>query len=60
METVDSEKQTEGFRGERVRGWVSLVVNIKEGTYCMEHWVWYIKNESWNTEKIKLNKKKRN
>ena len=20
-------------------GWVSLVVGIKEGTYCMEHWV---------------------
>jgi len=22
-----------------VGGWVSLVMGIKEGTYCMEHWV---------------------
>ena len=28
---------------------VSLVVVIKEGTDCMEHWVLYINNESWNT-----------
>ena len=34
-----------------VGGWVSLVVSIMEGTYCMEHWVWYINNEFWNTEK---------
>ena len=25
--------------------WVSLVVGIMEGTYCMDHWV-YINNES--------------
>ena len=37
----------------RVECWLSLVVGIKEGTYCMEHWVWCINNESWNTEKIK-------
>ena len=30
-------------------GWVSLVMFIKEGTYCMEHWVLYANNESWNT-----------
>ena len=42
---------------EGVRGWLSLVVGIKEGTYCMEHWVWCINNEFWNTEK-KLNFKK--
>ena len=41
-ETVDSEKQSEGFGGERVGGWVSPVVVIGEGTYCMEHWVWCI------------------
>ena len=52
---MDSEKQTEGFGGEGVEGWVSLVMGIKEGTYCMEHWVWCINNEFWNTEKkIKL------
>lgn len=55
-----SENQTEGFRGERVGAWVSPVMSIKEGKYYMEHWVWCIKNESWNTEKIKLNFKKRN
>ena len=34
-------------------GWVSRVVGIMEGTYCMEHWVWCINNEFWNTEKKK-------
>ena len=39
---VDSEKQTEGFGGEGVGGWVSLVGGIKEEMYCREHCVWYI------------------
>ena len=26
-----------------------LVMGIKEGTYCMENWVLYTNNESWNT-----------
>ena len=47
-ETVDSEKQTEGFGRKGVGSWVSLVVGIMEGTYCMEHWVWCINNEIWN------------
>ena len=42
--TMDSEKQTEGSRGEGVGG-----MGIKEGTYWMEHWVLYANNESWNT-----------
>ena len=46
---MDSGKQTEGFRGGGVGGWVSLVIDIKEGTYSIEHWVLYINNESWNT-----------
>ena len=25
------------------------VMDIKEGTYCVEHWVLYANNESWNT-----------
>ena len=25
------------------------VMGIKEGTYCMEHWVLCTNNESWNT-----------
>ena len=25
-----------------------LVMGIKEGTYCMVHWVLYASNESWN------------
>ena len=41
---MDSEKQTEGFRGE----WVRVVMGIKEGTYCMVHWVLYATNESSN------------
>ena len=32
---MDSEKQTEGFRGEGVGEWNRLVMGIKEGTYCM-------------------------
>ena len=35
--------------GREVGGWVSPVMGIKEGTYCMEHWVLYANNESWNT-----------
>ena len=50
---MDSEKQTEGFGGEELGGWVSLVVGIKECMDCMERWVWCISNESWNTEEIK-------
>ena len=50
-ETVDSEKQTEGFGGEGVGGWVKLLVGIMEDTNCVEHWVWCINNEFWNTEK---------
>lgn len=30
-------------------GWVKLVVGMKEGTYCMEHWVLHVSHESWNT-----------
>ena len=48
---MDSEKHTEGFRGEAGRGMGNLVVGIKEGTCCMEHLVWCINNEFWNTEK---------
>ena len=39
-----------------LKGWgigscVSLVVGIMEGTYCMEHWVWYKNNEFCYAEK---------
>lgn len=44
------------LEGKVMRGWVSLVVGIKEGTYCMEHWVWCINSEFWNTEKKFLKK----
>lgn len=36
-EIVDSEKQREGIGWEGVRGWESLVLGIKEGTYYMKH-----------------------
>ena len=39
------------LEGKGAGGWVSLVVGIVEGMYCMEHWVWCIHNEFWNTEK---------
>ena len=45
---MDSEKQTEGFRGEVVGGWDRLVMGSKGGTYCMAHWVLYVTNESLN------------
>ena len=45
---MDSEKQTEGFRGEGVEEWDRLVMGSKEGTYCMVHWVLYASNESRN------------
>ena len=48
---MDYEKQTECFGGESGGGWVSLVVGIKEGICCMDHWVWCINNEFWNNEK---------
>ena len=35
--------------GERVGDWDRPVMGIKEGTYCMEHWLLYANNESWNT-----------
>ena len=48
-ETTDSGKQTEGFRGEGGGECVGLVMDSKEVTYCMEHWVLYMNSESWNT-----------
>ena len=45
---MDSEKQTEGFRGMGVGDWASPVMGSKEGTYCMVHWVLYATNESSN------------
>ena len=39
---------TEGFRGEGDGGWANPVKGIKEGTYCMVHWVLYANNESRN------------
>ena len=44
---MDSRKQTEGFKGGGAE-WDTLVMGIKEGTYCMVHWVLYSSNESWN------------
>ena len=48
---MDSGKQTERFRhGE----WDRLVMGIKEGRYCMVHWVLYANNDPWNiTSKTK-------
>ena len=45
---MDSEKQTEDFRGEGVVEWDRLVMGGKEGMYCMVHWVLYATNEASN------------
>ena len=37
------------LEGTGVGGWVSLVMGIEEGTFCMEHWVLCTNNESGNT-----------
>ena len=37
------------LEGRGVGDWASPVMGIKEGTYCMEHWVLYTNGESWNT-----------
>ena len=39
-----------------VGGWVSLVMGIKEGMYCMEHWVW-CKNKTVTLKRNKNNVK---
>ena len=46
---MDSEKQTEGFRGEGVAEWDRPVMGSKEVTCCMVHWVLYATNESSNS-----------
>ena len=45
---MDSEKQTEGYRGEGVGEWDGLVMGSKESTYCMVHMVLCATNESSN------------
>ena len=37
------------LEGRGVGEWDRQVMGIKEGTYCMEHWVLYANNESCNT-----------
>ena len=49
MRDQDSGKHTEGFREEEGEWMRWLVMGIKEGMYCMEHWVLCANNESWNT-----------
>ena len=47
-----SEKQSEGFEvAGGVGGWGNQVVGIREGTDCMEHWVWCKNNEYCYAEK---------
>ena len=48
------------LEGRGLWGWVSQVVGIKKGMYCMEHWGRCVNNEFWNTKKkIKLKKKEK-
>ena len=39
--------------GRGVDDWDRMVMGIKGGTYCMEHWVLYANNESWDITKTK-------
>ena len=45
---MDSEKRTEGFKGEGVGEGDRLMIGGGEGTYCVVHWVSYATNESLN------------
>ena len=36
------------LEGKGIGEWDRPVMGIKEGTYCMVHWVLYASNESWN------------
>ena len=45
---MDSGKQTEASEGRGAGDWDRTAMGSKEGTYCMEHWVLYANNESWN------------
>ena len=42
-------KKLRASEGSSVGDWDRPVMGIKKGTYCMEHWVLYTINESWNT-----------
>ena len=46
---MDSGKERKVVKGRAVGKWVRPVKGIKKGMYCMEHWVLYANNESWNT-----------
>ena len=41
------------LKGREVGAWGNQVVGIKEGMYCMEHWLWCKNNELCYTEKKK-------
>ena len=43
------ENKLRASEGREVEDWDRPVMGIKEGTYCMEPWVLYANNESWNT-----------
>ena len=46
LQTLGNKLRVSEGRG--VGEWDRLVMGIKEGTYCMVHWVGYASNESWN------------
>ena len=41
-------KKLRALEGLGVGDWDRPMMFIKEGTYCMVHWVLYANNESWN------------
>lgn len=46
---MDTKKPSKDFRRVGVGGWDRLVIGIKEGMCCDEHWVLNANKESWNT-----------
>ena len=42
------EKKLRASEGRGMGDWDRPMMGIKEGTYCMVHWVLYANNESWN------------
>ena len=46
LQTLGNKLRVSEGRG--VGEWDRLVMGIKEGMYCMVHWVLYASNELWN------------
>ena len=48
QETLNDREQTVDWPREVGGRWARWVLGTKEGTCCDEHWVLYVRDESWN------------